>query len=392
MESEEIRNFIKKTIQEGDLGEIKELFTRNYFELLDQKHFIDLWEDKTICLLEFLLIINRQHDFYNFDGYHIPERFKDYISGNIRKKIIDLFEKLEKNDFETLVWLDYADCLIKEDFSKFSEQSIMKFIEKYYYTVIISEKYPIRVSWIKIRAFEKKVGKSLSKPVKKLIMTLNENNDVDKFFMVEKYNWLNLLSKKDLYGLLGNQNLNIFEKICKSNQKKRYEYHGFGDNLDKDIFNFFQKTLPRLEAKALLDLQNIISIQLIIDHGYHEEIFHAYRIKSNHVDKLWLPGIKLLYLPESIGNMQFLKTLNLSGCGLNFLPISIGNLKNLKTLDIRGCNLSSLPESFEKLQNLEKLYIRGNCFDLVPRGIGKLKSLKYFDVIDEDLIDYPPFR
>ncbi len=392
MEFEQIKKYIKETIKIGSIDKIKNLFIRNCFDLLIQDHFIDLWEGKTINLLEILLIVNRDHKFYEFNGYSFPKHFEDYISKTVRTKIIDLFEKLEDVDIETLVWLGYADYLKKEDFSKFSEKSVMNYIENYYHTVIISEKYPIRISWIKIRAFEKKVGKSLSKPVKKLIMTLNENSDEDKFFMVEKYNWLNLLSKKDLYGLLGNQKLNIFEKICKSNQKKRNEYHGFGDNLDKEIFNFFQKTLPRSEAKALLDLQNIISIQLIIDHGYHEEIFHAYRIKSNHVDKLWLPGIKLLYLPESIGNMQFLKTLNLSGCGLNFLPISIGNLKNLKTLDIRGCNLSSLPESFEKLKNLEKLYIRGNCFDLVPRGIAKLKSLKYFDVIDEDLIDYPPFR
>ena len=162
--------------------------------------------------------------------------------------------------------------------------------------------------------------------------------------------------------------------------------------MDRNIFNYFQKTLSPLEAKALQDLQDILSEQLIIDYGYHEEIFHAYKDKNNHVIELWIPTISLTNLPDSIGNLKFLKTLNLNGCGLKYLPESIGNLKNLKILDLSGCNLTTLPESFVNLQNLEKLYIRGNCFISVPDSIGKLKSLKYFDVYDIDLMDYPPFR
>ena len=147
-----------------------------------------------------------------------------------------------------------------------------------------------------------------------------------------------------------------------------------------------------MEAKALLDMQNIISEQLIIDFGYHEEIFNAYRVQHNHLEKIWISGVKLPYLPESIGNLKHLRTLDLSGGGIDFLPTSFGNLKNLKVLDLSGCNLTTLPKSFENLQKLQKLYLRGNCFDSTPKLIFKLKSLKYFDVYDIDQLDFPAYN
>jgi Leucine-rich repeat (LRR) protein len=150
--------------------------------------------------------------------------------------------------------------------------------------------------------------------------------------------------------------------------------------------------LPLSEAITLKELQDIIPEQLIIDYGYHDEIFHSYKVKKNHLVGLWLPDLKSTKVPESVGNLKFLKSLDLSGWEISSLPESIGNLTSLKSLNLSDCNLVSLPESFLKLQNLEELYIRGNLFESTPKLISKLKSLNYLDVYDIDLIDIPPFR
>ena len=392
MESEFIKGFIKKTIQEGDVEKIKDLFNKGCFDLLKQNDFIDLWEDQEINILENLLIVNREQNFHIFDGYRFPGRFEYYISSNIRAKIINLFEKLEDNDMKTLVWLDYINYIKEKDFSLFSEKSVMKFIKNYYYIIINSEKYNSRISWHILKNFEAKVGKIISEPVKRLIRTTIESKDYNKIVLINVYGWLNFLTRQDLYDLLNDLQLALLKQIIISIEKKRYEYHGFGDQLDKEIFNYFQRILPPQEAIALQEIQNIVSEQLIFDCGYHEEIFHAYKVKKNHIVKLWLSYSKISKLPESIGNLKFLKELYLSHCNLTFLPESIGNLKLLKILDLTYCDLTSLPQSFKKLQNLEKLYIYNNYFTSMPESIRNIKSLKYLDIYDEDFPEIPHFR
>ena len=392
MNSDFIKEFFKKTIQEGNIDKVKDLFRRDCFDLLGQNDFIDLWESPDINLLESLLIVNREQDFYIFDGYHFPRRFEDYILSNIRTKIIKLFEKLEDNDIKTLVWLDYINYLKKEDFSKFSEESIIKYIKNYCNIIILSEKYHPRISWNILKDFKTKVGKNVSEPVRKFITTTIENKDYNEIILIQVYGWLDLLNKLDLYDLLDNQQLDFFKQIFMSIKEKGYEYHGFGDHLDKAIFDYFQTRLPSYEAKALRDIQNILSERLIIDYGYHDEIFHAYKVKNNHIVKLWLSYSNISYLPESIGNLRFLKKLHLSHSNLTHLPESVGNLKFLKILDLTQCNLTSLPESFDKLQNLEKLYIYNNYFTSIPGSISKIKLLKYLDVYDDDLYGHPIFR
>ncbi|MHA1931600.1 MAG: hypothetical protein ACW96X_03615, partial [Promethearchaeota archaeon] len=225
MESEDIKEFIRTTIQDGDLDKIKALFKRDCFNILDQEHFIELWEEKEYKLLEILLIVNREHNFDEINGYKFPKRFNDYILRNLKPKLINIFEKLEDIDIETLVWLDYANILKEKDFSKFSENSVIKFIKNYYRTVLLSEKYTLTASRKVINIFERKIGSSLSTPVEKLIRTILELNDYKDAYMIETYGWLKLLSQKDLYGLLNDPKLDVFKKIFKSLKKKTYEYH-----------------------------------------------------------------------------------------------------------------------------------------------------------------------
>lgn len=68
-----------------------------------------------------------------------------------------------------------------------------------------------------------------------------------------------------------------------------------------------------------------------------------------------------------------LKYLRLNVRSVAELPEKLGELQHLQTLDLRRTNIRKLPESFVRLQNLT--YLRVNNLDL-PEGIGHLHALQ----------------
>ncbi|KAJ6951314.1 disease resistance protein RUN1-like [Populus alba x Populus x berolinensis] len=83
-------------------------------------------------------------------------------------------------------------------------------------------------------------------------------------------------------------------------------------------------------------------------------------------------------LPESIGNVKSLETLNISGCSsLVEVHQSIGNLRSLVFLNLEGCwSLKTLPESIGKVKSLQTLNISG-CSQLekLPERMSDMESL-----------------
>ncbi|XBJ13730.1 hypothetical protein VPH35_005858 [Triticum aestivum] len=89
---------------------------------------------------------------------------------------------------------------------------------------------------------------------------------------------------------------------------------------------------------------------------------------------------------KHIGKLLHLTYLSLRGCGYIFyLPDSLGNLRQLETLDVRGTRIVKLPKSIIKLQKLN--YLRATTMPtedgvLVPRGLRKLKALHTLGVVN----------
>jgi internalin A len=99
---------------------------------------------------------------------------------------------------------------------------------------------------------------------------------------------------------------------------------------------------------------------------------------------------KLIALPESIGNLTNLTYLNLWNKKLTALPESIGNLNNLTSLDLSSNQLTALPESIGNLANLTYLDLRYNQLTALPESIGNLTNLTYLTIDETPLNQIPP--
>ncbi|KAD7479152.1 hypothetical protein R6Q59_008040 [Mikania micrantha] len=92
--------------------------------------------------------------------------------------------------------------------------------------------------------------------------------------------------------------------------------------------------------------------------------------------KLDLHSNKIIELPESLGDLLSLVYLDLRANQLASLPASLSRLIHLQELDLSSNNLSFLPESIGSLVNLQKLNIETNNIEEIPHIIGQCVSLK----------------
>ena len=78
--------------------------------------------------------------------------------------------------------------------------------------------------------------------------------------------------------------------------------------------------------------------------------------------------------------------LDLSNKGITELPDEIGDMITLKTLNLSYNNITNLPSSICKLSNLEKLLLTRNKIVRLPVGMGSLKKLKILDLSYNPLV------
>ena len=93
-----------------------------------------------------------------------------------------------------------------------------------------------------------------------------------------------------------------------------------------------------------------------------------------------LRGTQVSALPESIRGLTALTTLDLRGTQVTAVPESIGNLSALIILDLSGTQVSALPESIRGLTALTTLDLRGTPVTALPDWIGGLTALTTLDL------------
>ena len=177
------------------------------------------------------------------------------------------------------------------------------------------------------------------------------------------------------------------------------------------------------EVRFFLDLQRILERENIKLHYLKARI----EIKHGHIISLDLSKTSkhiplLITVPDSIGDLKWLKNLSLDGNQIEHLPHSIGRLKELRKLSVRNNLLASvlevvgdliqleelvlsknrltiLPESFTRLINLKKLYIADNPINSSLRHLTNLKNVEILEISHQqgkylpvELYNFPHLR
>ena len=136
------------------------------------------------------------------------------------------------------------------------------------------------------------------------------------------------------------------------------------------------------EVQFLLDLgiqlrtNILITIDNQINYIYQENLMCV--IKNNHITEINL--ISYPAIPNSIGNLKFLETLNFSCNNLFELPIEFKNLTNLKSLDLSWNEFKEIPDELINLHSLQELNISNNFITEVPEWISTLENLVYLNI------------
>jgi len=105
--------------------------------------------------------------------------------------------------------------------------------------------------------------------------------------------------------------------------------------------------------------------------------------------ELRLMGLGLTALPEAVGQLTELKTLDLGGNQLIALPEAIGQLTQLQGLDLSHNRLTALPEAIGQLTQLQYLNVYENQLTALPEAIGRLTQLQSLTISDNRLTALP---
>ncbi|XP_015066732.1 plant intracellular Ras-group-related LRR protein 4-like [Solanum pennellii] len=111
--------------------------------------------------------------------------------------------------------------------------------------------------------------------------------------------------------------------------------------------------------------------------------------KLSNLVTLDLSENRIAVLPTTIGGLSSLQKLDLHGNKIVELPDSIGDLLNLVYLDLNGNNLKTLPLTLARLTHLEEVDLSSNMLSVLPEAVGSLISLKKLIVETNDLDELP---
>lgn len=89
-----------------------------------------------------------------------------------------------------------------------------------------------------------------------------------------------------------------------------------------------------------------------------------------------LASVYSAILPEEIGKLRKLETLNLNGNQLHRLPASIGQLNSLRSLGLSGNSFREFPGSLGALRHLDLLDLSKNQISTVPAEVAALQVIE----------------
>ncbi|KAL5548768.1 hypothetical protein UlMin_003999 [Ulmus minor] len=132
--------------------------------------------------------------------------------------------------------------------------------------------------------------------------------------------------------------------------------------------------------KKLMSLRTLLALPLSKVHVSGKpvlELHELFRKVGGCSRVLSLSQSSITELPDSFGNMKYLRYLDISYTKIKEFPDSICTLYHLQTLLLSGCTqLTQLPTKLVALVNLGHLDIRGTSLEKMPLQMCKMKRLE----------------
>jgi Leucine-rich repeat (LRR) protein len=216
---------------------------------------------------------------------------------------------------------------------------------------------------------------------------------------INEKNLLELWSLSDILDI-DNLSFDIAETVIKHMDK-----FDLSDIL-RTVINFFPKLKPQF-VEYLKTLDNEYGYNMHIenssDENDYEPIYNAnfsvdilkLQLEIGLLDNIQTLNLNLsaappkLTLPDAIGGLTSLLSLNLENNQLESLPNIFGGLTSLKILYLNNTQLESLPDTIGGLESLEVLYLMNNKLASLPDTIGGLTSLQLWYLDDNQLTSLP---
>ncbi|KAI9071688.1 hypothetical protein K1719_046347 [Acacia pycnantha] len=118
------------------------------------------------------------------------------------------------------------------------------------------------------------------------------------------------------------------------------------------------------------------------------------KLETNSLEEFVISGcIQVINLPEFGEEMKKLITLDVKETSIAELPESLGSLTSVETLDLMGCqNLVGLPQNFHKLKCLKVLDISG-CSSIfkLPENLIENEALEKLDASETNIVERHSF-
>jgi internalin A len=104
---------------------------------------------------------------------------------------------------------------------------------------------------------------------------------------------------------------------------------------------------------------------------------------------LFLDGLELKALPESLSRLTQLRHLIVAGNQLTALPVWLGQLKQLEYLNVSSNQLTGLPDWLGRLKRLQSLNVSFNRLTSLPEALGQLTQLQSLGISSNRLSGLP---
>ncbi|VVB04131.1 unnamed protein product [Arabis nemorensis] len=182
----------------------------------------------------------------------------------------------------------------------------------------------------------------------------------------------------------------IMESFSPEEAAKEAEMYAGVVRLD-EVHDSYEKPLKDLEDELSRVYAREVESLLRSREEVNEEVVAVLKKAESGetVEKIDLSGQELKLLPNALGKIVGLVSLNLSCNELKFIPDAISKLKKLEALDVSSNSLESLPDSVGMLVNLRILNVSANNLTALPESIGHCRSLVELDASYNNLSTLP---